>query len=37
MTTPSGTIKASDIRYEFGEEGSGTVRLGAYRVAENRG
>ena len=37
MTTPSGTIKASDIRNEFGEEGSGTVRLGAYRVAENRG
>ena len=37
MTTPSGTIKASDIRNEFGEDGAGKVRLGAYRVAETRG
>jgi hypothetical protein len=34
MTTPTGTIKASDIRNEFGASGeNNSVRLGAYRVS----
>jgi hypothetical protein len=37
MTTPTGTIKASDIRNEFGatsgDQNTGPVSLGAYRVS----
>jgi hypothetical protein len=35
MTTPTGTIKASDIANEFGASGTnGKVSLGAYRVSQ---
>ena len=41
MTTPTGVIKASDIRTEFGatseDENTGPVSLGAYRVISNAG
>ena len=36
MTTPSGSIKASDIRDEFGQEAGG-VRLGSYLVSQTKG
>jgi hypothetical protein len=38
MTTPSGTIRASDIRNEFGASGANnSVRLGAYRISQSAG
>jgi len=35
MPTPSGTIKASDIRSEFGATSGKSVSLGAYRVSQS--
>ena len=37
MTTPSGQISANDIKNEFGETGSGQVKLGSYRVNQDVG
>jgi len=37
MTTPSGTIRASDIRNEFGSTSGSSVSLGGYRISQNVG